>query len=110
MAQRTLAFICSSPEDDRAAARIATFLFDEAIGTFTALAETTHVDNPTFLAVDPARRRVFVAGETLQSTVTAYRLDPADGRLHFINARPTLGQYAAHVAIDFSGSTVFVAN
>jgi 6-phosphogluconolactonase len=107
---RTLAFVCSSPEDQPATACISTLAFDEAEGTFTRLAEMPHTDNPTFVALDPTNDRVFVAGETLQSTVTSYRLDPDSGRLDFISVRPTGGQFAAHVAIDARGRTLFVAN
>src|SRR5258707_835286 len=110
MTSPTIAFVCSAPDGEPQSARIQAFAFDDRGGTFTPLAATRHDNNPTFLAVDAARRLVFVAGESQQSTVSSYRVNPADGALELISAQPTLGDYAAHIMVDVAGSAVFAAN
>jgi 6-phosphogluconolactonase len=110
MNERTLAFVCSSPGDEPGNGGIVSLAFDSLNGEFMLLSRVGHNGNPTYLAIDEARGRIFVAGETQKSTITSFSFDPESGVLRKISERPTLGQYAAHVNISRSGDSVFVAN
>ncbi len=110
MPQRTVAFVCASPAGLPRDCRIAAFDFDETTGTLSPLSAVAHTNNPTFLAIDAARRRIFVAGETQHPTISSYGFDPLDGRFEHIDTQPTLGSDAAHVAINADGRTAFIAN
>lgn len=92
---------------------IAVFAFDPETGAATAVTEATGVDNPTFLAVHPSNGCVYAISEVFgwaEGVVSAYRFDPAKGRLVYLNKQPTLGSIAAHASFDRSGRYLFVAN
>ena len=92
---------------------IAVFRFDEETGAMTLLSETGGIDNPTFLSIDPARRTVYANSEVFgwnEGTTTAYRLDPATGRLTYLGKQPTEGSITAYNSLDRSGGFLLVAN
>jgi 6-phosphogluconolactonase len=72
--------------------------------------------NPSFLALDPKRRLLFAVNEVSQfegkptGAVSAFAIDPSTGTLTFINQRPSMGAAPCHLALDESGSHLFVAN
>lgn len=87
--------------------------FDEATGRLTRLTEKVGVDNPTFLAVHEGHRSVYASSEVFgwnEGVVSAYRLDPANGRLRYLNMQPSLGSIIAHHSLDRTARFLFVAN
>ena len=71
------------------------------------------VDNPTYLTVHEGNRCVYANSEVFgwnEGTVSAYRLDPRNGSLSYINKQPALGSILAHNSLDRTGRFVFVAN
>ncbi|HEY8293140.1 MAG TPA: lactonase family protein, partial [Thermomicrobiales bacterium] len=74
------------------------------------------VVNPSFLAIDPARRHLFAVNETETHNgqpgggVSAFALDAAAGNLTPRNTRPTHGTFPAHLTVDPTGAYVLVAN
>ncbi|MBX6320424.1 MAG: lactonase family protein [Rhodospirillaceae bacterium] len=92
---------------------IAVFAFDEDSGRLTALAETRGIDNPTYLSIHAGNGCLYANSEVFgwaEGTVSAYRIDPATGRLTYLNKQPTLGSITAHNSIDRSGRHLLVAN
>jgi 6-phosphogluconolactonase len=64
---------------------------------------------PSFLAVDPTRRRMYAVDET-NSMVIAFSIDPASGALTQLNMVSSGGSGPAHVTVDATGNWVLVAN
>jgi 6-phosphogluconolactonase len=90
---------------------IATFAFDD--GRAVPAGVTGGIDNPTFLAVSPDGRTLYVTSEVLgwnEGTVTAYAIDPASGALEYLNKQPTRGSIAAQASFDRSGKFLLVVN
>ena len=82
---------------------ITVFAFDEHTGQLTRLAEKGGVDNPTYLSVHEGNRCVYANSEVFgwnEGTVSAYRLDPHDGRLTYLNKQSALGSILAHNSLD----------
>jgi 6-phosphogluconolactonase len=92
---------------------ITVFGFDQNSGELTRLSEKGGVDNPTYLTVHQGNRCIYVNSEVFgwnEGAVSAYRLDPRNGRLSYINKQPTLGSILAHNSLDRAGRFVFLAN
>lgn len=92
---------------------IAVLAFDADNGAFTPLAQTDGIDNPTFVVPAPGAAAVYATSEVfgwLEGTVTAYRADPATGRLTYVNKQPTQGSITAQASLHPSGQWLFVAN
>ncbi|WP_437709351.1 lactonase family protein [Sorangium sp. So ce448] len=93
------------------------FRLDGADGALSAVQGPLDAEmNPTFLAVDPARQRLFAANELnevdgeLSGAVSAFRIDPQGGTLELINRASSKGAGPAHLSTDRSGRFVLVAN
>ncbi len=118
MVQRTLAFVGSlnrmAPYFEAARGNgISVFDFDEATGRISLIRERGGIDNPTFLTIDPVRRRLYAISEVFgwnEGTVTAFAIDPATGALRYINKQPTLGSITAHCRLDHTGRFLIVVN
>jgi 6-phosphogluconolactonase len=118
MSMRTLAFVGSLTRDtpffDPARGDgIRVFALDEATGALDLLSVTGGADNPTYLAVDAARRLVYAASEVYEwheGVVTSYSVDVASGGLTYGNKQPTLGHLSAFVSLDRAGRNLLVSN
>ncbi|MGK4002849.1 lactonase family protein [Sorangium sp. So ce1036] len=93
------------------------FRLDESDGSLSAVEGPIDAEmNPTFLAVDPAHRHLFAVNELGEvdgersGAVSAYRINPADGTLTFLNRVSSKGAGPAHLAVDRAGRFVLVAN
>lgn len=79
----------------------------------TLAAETP---SPSFLALAPDGKCLYAVNEVstfegkAAGAVTAYRVDPPDGRLTMLNRVSSGGGAPCHVTVDASGRTVLVAN
>jgi len=88
------------------------YRFDEATLSVEKLAETSEIDNPSFLSVTEDGG-VFANSEVSswrEGVVTAYRFDRAAGRLDYVNKQPALGSITAHNTVTRDGSKLLVAN
>jgi 6-phosphogluconolactonase len=64
--------------------------------------------NPSFLALNPAQDALYAAhGDG--STVSAYRIEPASGRLSALNSRSCEGRNPVHLALSRDGGSLVVA-
>ena len=80
-----------------------------------ALADAGFVNagpNPSFLAVDPQKRNLYAVNEGGggNSAIAAFKLNPANGQLTFVNSQPSQGNGPAHVSVDQTGRWVMAAN
>jgi 6-phosphogluconolactonase len=65
--------------------------------------------NPSYLIRDPSGRTLYaVHGD--QSEVSAFRVNPADGRLTFLNQQSTYGSNPVHLVLDPTGRFLLIAN
>ncbi|MCB1502222.1 MAG: lactonase family protein [Bauldia sp.] len=92
---------------------LSVYALDEATGDSSLIAETTAIDNPTFLSVTPDGSRIYANSEVFgwhEGLVSAFRFDRGAGALHYINAQPALGSITAHNCITADGRFLLVAN
>jgi 6-phosphogluconolactonase len=72
--------------------------------------------NPSWLALDPSRTRLYSANEisdyrgTASGSVSAYSIEKPTGRLTLLNTVSSEGAGPAHLSVHPSGKHVFVAN
>ncbi|HWE26351.1 MAG TPA: lactonase family protein [Polyangia bacterium] len=89
---------------------IGRYTLDPVTGALTSTGTTTATGSPSFLAVDPARRRLYAVDEA-NSKVEAFAIDAATGALtHIGSDAASGGSGPAHLAVDGSGKWVLVAN
>lgn len=73
-------------------------------------------NNPSFLAVDAHRRRLYAVHELNnylgadQGAVRAYSLDAETGKPAALNIQPSMGAHPCHIALDADGRYLFLAN
>jgi 6-phosphogluconolactonase len=78
-------------------------------GQISGLKLAAKASNPSFLAVDARRQRIFAVHEDNEGTVSSYKI-AASGDLKLLNTRSTRGAHPCHVSVDRSGRAVLVAN
>jgi 6-phosphogluconolactonase len=92
------------------------YRLDAETGALAADGVAAHLANPTFLAPDPARRRLYAASEVNEvaglpgAAVHAFAIDDEAGTLTHLNWQSTGDAAACHVAVDGSGRCVLAAN
>jgi 6-phosphogluconolactonase len=88
--------------------------FDTATGAIGLAGKAAEADNPSFLAVDLARRRLFSTAEARPTTpggaVSAFAFDPETGELTFLNQQASQGSGPCHLSLDKTGRFVLAAN
>ena len=90
--------------------------FDPATGELKSLGLAAEADNPTFLALAPNRKTLFVANElnhyegNSSGAVSSYSLDRSAARLTKVNEVASHGGGTCHVSVDHTGRCVFAAN
>lgn len=92
------------------------YRFNAASGEIESLGLAAESEQPSFLAVDPARKFLFAVNETdtyqgkPSGGVSAFSLDRTTGKLTFLNEVASRGASPAHVAVDHTGRYVVVSN
>jgi 6-phosphogluconolactonase len=117
-ARRSFVFVggCNRPTPYFASANsrgISCFAFDEDSAKCIPLSVTEGVDNPTFLAADPAGRRLYAGSEVHgwnEGTVSAYDINLSTGELFYINKQPTRGSTVAQFSFDRTGRFLLLVN
>lgn len=93
--------------------------FRPATGELSRPELAAEIVNPAFLAVHPNQKFLYVVSEDPLSVgpnfdhasyVTAYQIDSATGKLHFVNSLPTGGTSTCYVSIDKTGHYLLFAN
>ena len=89
---------------------------DLADGSLRQAGATEGVVNPSYLAIDRARRRLFAVNEVDEfegskgGAVSAFEIDAKSGALRLVNRRSSKGGSPCYVSVDDSGRFVLVAN
>ncbi len=65
--------------------------------------------SPAFLAIHPNKQFLYSVGEMQKGGVMAFRIE-SDGKLSFLNERPSGGAGPTHLVVDRAGKNVLVAN
>jgi 6-phosphogluconolactonase len=86
-----------------------------ATGQVTPLGLAAETVNPSFLAAHPNHRFLYAVSEVAGGgpnggAVAAFTIDSQTGKLTLLNKVSSKGSGPAHVSVDKTGKTVFVAN
>jgi DNA-binding beta-propeller fold protein YncE len=94
---------------------ISVFKFDPADGGLAPVQQVRSA-NPSFVALDPSHRYLYVINEVdnyegrKTGSVEAFVIDPNSGMLTLLNRQSTGGPIPAHLTVDPSGRYLIVAN
>ena len=66
-------------------------------------------NSPSFLELHPNKKYLYSANEE-NGTISAYKIDPASGKLSALNTQPAQGSGSCHVSVDPKGSFIYVSN
>jgi 6-phosphogluconolactonase len=66
--------------------------------------------NPSYLALDPTLRHLYSVNEMTDGHVSAYTIEPANGKLSFLNSMSANGKDTTHLSVQPSGQYLFAAN
>lgn len=89
---------------------------DLATGALASKGLAGEAVNPSFLAIHPSQRFLYAVGEvsnfdgTKGGGVSAFALDPKDGKLALLNQQSARGAGPCHIVVDREGKNVLVAN
>jgi 6-phosphogluconolactonase len=92
------------------------YRFDPATGQSTSLGLAAETTNPSFVAPHPNGRFLYAVNELQKYNrpnsggVSAFAVDPATGKLTFLNEVPSRGADPCYIIVDKSGKWVLVAN
>ncbi len=106
-AGQELVFVGSGRKD------IEAFRFDPATGALTSLGRAAGIAHPSFLAIAPNHRFLYAISEgrdAAGSSVSAFAIDAAAGRLALVNTQPAGGAGPCYVEVDASGKNALIAN
>jgi len=91
------------------------FRFDPQTGALTLVQQVPSA-NPSFVALDPSNRFLYVVNEIddyegkKSGSIEAYAIDPDAGTLKLLNRQSLNSPIPAHLAVDPTGRQVVVAN
>ena len=94
---------------------LSVFKFDPTTGALTPVQQVKSA-NPSFVALDPTRRFLYVINEIDDyegqklGSAEAYAIDPASGMVTLLNRQPVGGPIPAHLAVDPGGRHLVVGN
>jgi 6-phosphogluconolactonase len=84
--------------------------------TLAPLGLAAETPNPAFLEIDPRRRVVFAANDLHEfegkpsGAISAFKVDPATGKLSLLNQRASQGAAPCHMVLDRDRRNLLVAN
>jgi 6-phosphogluconolactonase (cycloisomerase 2 family) len=94
---------------------LSVFRLDSQTGALTPVQQVPTA-NPSFVALDPSRRFLYVINEiddyegNKSGSIEAYAIDPDAGTLTLLNRQSLNSPVPAHLAVDPAGQHVVVAN
>jgi 6-phosphogluconolactonase (cycloisomerase 2 family) len=94
---------------------LSVFRFDAPSGALTPVQQVPSA-NPSFVALDPSKRFLYVVNEIddyegkRSGSIEAYAIDPDAGTLKLLNRQTLNSPIPAHLAVDPTGRYVVVAN
>jgi len=94
---------------------ISVFRVEQPSGALTLIQQVPSA-NPSFVALDPSQRFLYVVNEIddyqgeKTGSVEAYAISPGSGTIALLNRQPVMGTIPAHLAVDPTGRYLVVAN
>jgi 6-phosphogluconolactonase (cycloisomerase 2 family) len=94
---------------------LSVFRFDPATGGLSPVQQVQSA-NPSFVALDPSRRFLYVINEIddyegqKSGSAEAYAIDPTTGMIKLLNRQSLKSPIPAHLAVDPTGHHLVVAN
>ena len=94
---------------------LSVFRFDPATGTLSSVQQVQSA-NPSFVALDPSRRFLYVINEIddyegqKSGSAEAYAIDPSTGMIKLLNRQSLHSPIPAHLAVDPTGHHLIIAN
>ena len=85
-------------------------------GALEFASSVSDIVNPSFLAIDPQKRRLYAVNEvdgfedSAGGAVSAFSIDPKTGDLTYLNHQSSQGAGPCHLSVDATGKAVLVAN
>jgi 6-phosphogluconolactonase len=92
---------------------ILVYKFDTETGKATYLNQIDDVENPDFLAISNGRKFVYACNVDTkggEASASAFKFDPASGKLVLINKQPAGGINPVHIILDKDNKNVFISN
>jgi 6-phosphogluconolactonase len=87
------------------------FDFDPATGKMSVVQVAAETKDPSWVAAHPNGKYLYSVNETGKaSTVSAFSIDPKNGKLSLLNQLPSLGEDPCYLSFDKTGKFLFVAN
>lgn len=87
--------------------------FDPASGTLAIVAETTGLENPSYLCISPDGRNLHAVSEVFdwhEGVVSSYAIDPQTGTLRFQGIQGARGTVTCYAMMDSRSRLALVAN
>jgi 6-phosphogluconolactonase len=82
-----------------------------ATGKMSVVQVAAETKDPSWVAVHPNGKYLYSVNETGKaSTVSAFSIDPKNGKLSLLNQLPSLGEDPCYLSFDKTGKFLFVAN
>lgn len=105
-AQQELVFVGSGKKN------IEAFRFDLASGALTRIVVAAEIEHPSFLSVSPNHQYLYAISEggPQSSSISAYALEAATGKLSFLNKQSAGGSGPCYVEVDALGKNALIAN
>jgi 6-phosphogluconolactonase len=86
------------------------YRFDTHAAKLKPLGLVATISNPTYLVEHPDHRFLYAVSEDAAGAVSAFLIDPKNGRLSLVNKVPSHGAGPCHLALDRGGRWLAVAN
>ena len=106
----------SLPHVQAKAEGIYVYRMDAEGGDWRHVQTVPDVPNPSYLTLHPSRRFLYAVNEVGEidgergGAVSAFSVDPASGKLTFLNRRSTHGEDPCHLTVEPSGRYVLASN
>jgi 6-phosphogluconolactonase len=92
------------------------YLFDPGTGKLSPLGVAAESEDPSFLAAHPSGKFLYAVNEIdhfgaqKSGSVSAFAIDPKDGKLTLLSQASTQGAGPCHISLDKTGKFALVAN
>ena len=83
---------------------------EHGTGAMSIVGHGPKIENPSFVAIDDRKKRLYAVSEVGEGSVSAFRFDPQTGALALLNRQPSKGSDPCHVALDPKGRYLLAAN
>ncbi len=90
--------------------------YDRTKEEFNLLQTTPEIQDPNFFCIDPDGKFLYAltsrgdSRETRYDMLSTFAIDPNNGRLKFLDEKPSYGKGSCHISIDKTGHWLFVSH